>query len=342
MRVGVEPEGAPIASRSAVAEPSGIVLEMLGDRLIGRDRLRARAERRLVRRELEHPRDAGRRALARHVGLDVEHAGARLRTLRQRTFMSAPEQISQRLSARGRARSADPIAGRVAADEGRGAHRGAGLDQRVDDRARCCRPAAPRPAAPRRRRRGRAPRSTSASGASACAAAALQPATRTLHISTSVTMASGAAREITNTGRAAGWSARSTNGSRAMIFGAVSNSSALHQAPAPAVAKAGTRPRSPFEFGDRRDHAGGAHVRHERHREAEMEARGVAHRGVAGRQVGMHRERRLHIGEGRDDDAPDALDGVERQDAVVALDQPAHHVGLARRAEGGAASPASA
>ena len=50
----------------------------------------------------------------------------------------------------------------------------------------------------------------------------------------------------------------------------------------------------------------------------------------------MHRERRLHVGEGRDDDPPDALGGVERQDAFVALDQPPHHVGLARGAEGGA------
>jgi len=60
-------------------------------------------------------------------------------------------------------------------------------------------------------------------------------------------MASGAARETTNTGTAAGWSARSTKGSRAMILGAVSNSSALHHAPAPAMAKAGTRPRSPLD-----------------------------------------------------------------------------------------------
>ena len=58
---------------------------------------------------------------------------------------------------------------------------------------------------------------------------------------------------------------------------------------------------------------------------------------VARRQVGMHRERRLDIGEGGDDDAPDALDGIERQDAFVPLDQPPHHLGLARRAEGGAA-----
>ena len=50
-------------------------------------------------------------------------------------------------------------------------------------------------------------------------------------------------------------------------------------------------------------------------------------------KVGMHRERRLHVGEGRDDDPPDALRGVERQDAAMALDQPAHHVGLARGPE---------
>jgi hypothetical protein len=54
---------------------------MLADRLVGLDRLRARAERRLVGGELEDLRDAGRAALARHIGLDLEHAGARLRTL---------------------------------------------------------------------------------------------------------------------------------------------------------------------------------------------------------------------------------------------------------------------
>ena len=40
---------------------------------------------------------------------------------------------------------------------------------------------------------------------------------------------------------------------------------------------------------------------------------------VARREIGMHRERRLHIGEGGDDDPPDAFGGVERQDAVMAL-----------------------
>jgi hypothetical protein len=49
----------------------------------------------------------------------------------------------------------------------------------------------------------------------------------------------------------------------------------------------------------------------------------------------VHGERRLHVGEGRNDDPPNALDGVERQDTFVAIHQPAHHVGFARRAEGG-------
>ena len=88
---------------------------------------------------------------------------------------------------------------------------------------------------------------TSARQPTACAAATLQPATRTLHTSTSSTMVSAAARDTTNTGTAAGWSARSTKGNRAMIFGAESNSNAFHQAPAPATVKAGTSPRSPLE-----------------------------------------------------------------------------------------------
>src|SRR5205085_11434215 len=68
----------------------------------------------------------------------------------------------------------------------------------------------------------------SASGDRARAISAFQPDTRTLHISTSVTMALSATRETTNTGSAAGWSARSTNGSRAMIFGAPWGSRAIH------------------------------------------------------------------------------------------------------------------
>ncbi len=91
-----------------------------------------------------------------------------------------------------------------------------------------------------------------------------------------------------------------------------------------------------FGFRHGLDHAGGAEVGHERHREAEMKARRVAHVRIARRQVGMDRERRLHVREGRDDDAPDAFRRVERQQPAMALDQAAHHLGLARRTERGA------
>src|SRR4029077_3763345 len=86
----------------------------------------------------------------------------------------------------------------------------------------------------------------SASGDSARAVLAFQPETRMLHISTSVTMAWSATRETTNTGNAAGWSARSTNGSRAMIFGAPSASSAIHHGERLEVAE--TSARSPFDL----------------------------------------------------------------------------------------------
>ena len=121
-----------------------------------------------------------------------------------------------------------------------------------------------------------------------------------------------------------------------MILGAVSNSSALHQAPRAGHRECRHQPEVALGFRHRRDHRCGAHMRHERHREAEMEARAVAHSGVAGREIGVNGERRLHIGEGRDDDAPDAFDGVERQDAAMALDQAPHHLGFARRPERGA------
>ena len=85
----------------------------------------------------------------------------------------------------------------------------------------------------------------SASGDSARAISAFQPDTRTLHISTSVTMALSATRETTNTGSAAGWSARSTKGSRAMIFGAPRGSSAIHHGLRLDVAE--TSARSPLD-----------------------------------------------------------------------------------------------
>src|ERR1700682_6831682 len=48
--------------------------------LIGRDRLRARPERRLVRRQLEYLGHAGRAALAGHIRRDIEQAGTGLWT----------------------------------------------------------------------------------------------------------------------------------------------------------------------------------------------------------------------------------------------------------------------
>src|SRR6478736_6204646 len=86
----------------------------------------------------------------------------------------------------------------------------------------------------------------SASGASARAISAFQPETRTLQVSTSVTMALSATRETTNTGSAAGWSARSRNGHRAMIFGAPSASSPIHHGVRLEVAE--TSARSPLDL----------------------------------------------------------------------------------------------
>ena len=72
------------------------------------------------------------------------------------------------------------------------------------------------------------------------------------------------------------------------------------------------------------------------HREAEMEAGRVAHRRIAAGNVGMDGVGRLDIGEGRDDDPPDAFRRVEGQDALVTLGERPHHRGLAAGPEGGA------
>ena len=57
-----------------------VILEVLADGVVGSDRLRARAERRLVGRQLENLVDARRAALAGYVGVDFKHALAWLRT----------------------------------------------------------------------------------------------------------------------------------------------------------------------------------------------------------------------------------------------------------------------
>src|SRR5215208_8538584 len=79
----------------------------------------------------------------------------------------------------------------------------------------------------------------------------------------------------------------------------------------------GHEPEIAFGFRYRLDHARRPHMRHKRNGESEMKARAVAHQRVTGREIGMNRERRLHISEGRDDNAPDALGGIEWQDALV-------------------------
>lgn len=69
------------------------------------------------------------------------------------------------------------------------------------------------------------------------------------------------------------------------------------------------------------------------HRKAEMKPRRVAHGAIAGRDVGMDAERRLHISKCGNDDAPDILGRIERQNATVPGSQPAHHIRLASRPE---------
>ena len=61
--------------------PVRIILKMMADSIIGRDRMRAWSERRLVGGEFEHFGSVRRGALARHIGLDREHAGTRFGTL---------------------------------------------------------------------------------------------------------------------------------------------------------------------------------------------------------------------------------------------------------------------
>ena len=59
-----------------------------------------------------------------------------------------------------------------------------------------------------------------------------------------------------------------------------------------------------------------------------------AHRGVAAGNIRMDCVRSLHIGEGRDDDAPDSLDRIEGQQAAMAFGKRPHHRGFATRPKG--------
>jgi hypothetical protein len=69
-------------------------------------------------------------------------------------------------------------------------------------------------------------------------------------------------------------------------------------------------------------------------REAEMEAGRIAHGRIACRNIRMHRIGCLDIGEGRDDDPPDAFRRIERQKPLVALGQGPHHGGFPTGPEG--------
>ncbi len=68
--VGIEPEGAADGLTQRGGGALRVILQMIGDRMIGRDRLRTGAERRFVGGEFIDLRRAPRFALAGHVGVD--------------------------------------------------------------------------------------------------------------------------------------------------------------------------------------------------------------------------------------------------------------------------------
>src|SRR3981081_2727776 len=236
--VGIEPEGAADRLAQHARRTFRIILQMRRRLLVDRHRLRRRSEGRFVGRQLEHLVARLRhRGLARRVGRNLENAGIR----------HGAGHLQLRI-----------IGGSQASPFGGTVYRVAWLPTRADERtdapasiradlmfSRLLWPATETSsAAPSKAVSGTA--TISASGDSARAISAFQPETRMLHISTSVTMALSATRETTNTGKAAGWSARSTKGSRAMIFGAPSASSVIHHGVR--LDGGGTRARSPLPF----------------------------------------------------------------------------------------------
>src|SRR5207342_151466 len=175
-------------------------------------RLRRRAKRRLVGGQLEHFAAGLRhRALAGGIGRNIEDAGVRHGAGH---LLLAPD--------------GDGVYRDLAAPFGATVYRVAWLPTRAVERTDA--PASiravlifskpvpvidTRSAAPSKAMSGTA--TISASGASARAISAFHPDTRTLQVSTSVTIALSATRDTTKTGSAAGWSARSRNGHLAMI-----------------------------------------------------------------------------------------------------------------------------
>ena len=119
-----------------------------------------------------------------------------------------------------------------------------------------------------------------------------------------------------------------------MIFGAALEfQRRVHQGPAPAVAKAGTSPRSPFDavtawttLAAPMCGTNGA-VKPKWKRADSRISASPADRSACTANGACTKVK------APDDNAPDAFGGVEREGAVMTLDQPPHHVRFARRAK---------
>ncbi len=120
--IGIEPERGADCVAQGRSRAVRVSLKVLAGYAIGRDRIRARPQRRLVGGKLEHLGDAKRGALARNVRGNLEHAGSRLRAVHRHTK-----------SGRSGLVGGNRIAVCVAADEGCRAHGGAGLNQGSGD-----------------------------------------------------------------------------------------------------------------------------------------------------------------------------------------------------------------
>ncbi len=171
MRCGIETESAPDRLAQIARRAVGIVLQMAGDGLVGRDRLRTRPERRLVGGQLVHLGDARRAALAGNIGLDLEHAGTR----------GWGHAIVIGLSSLAEGRPGAPYSGSHGCRRGPCERTEAPIPTKRRDDVRC-RPAATETssAAPSNARSGTAVNSTSGATALAAAAPSRRPGCSTL------------------------------------------------------------------------------------------------------------------------------------------------------------------
>src|SRR5262249_6351311 len=158
----------------------GIILQMHRDFFVSLDGVRARSERRLVGRQLEHLRHARRAALARDIRIDIEHAGTRLGIHAHRLSLVAPSRGGLYLEGTVWRLAWLPTRAfeRREAPVPRNASATASIPPRATKISN---------AAPSKARSGTA--MASASPARLSTDGALQPETRILHTSVSVTMA---------------------------------------------------------------------------------------------------------------------------------------------------------